>query len=45
MAIGVGDKAPAFKLPGTPSGEFALSDYLGEKNVLLVFYPGDNTSG
>ena len=36
-------KAPNFKLPST-SGIFQLSDYLG-KNVILYFYPRDNTSG
>ena len=36
-------KAPNFKLPST-SGTFQLSDYLG-KNVILYFYPKDNTKG
>ena len=36
-------KAPNFKLPST-SGIFQLSDYLG-KNIILNFYPGDNTKG
>ena len=35
--------APDFKLPST-SGTFQLSDYLG-KNVILYFYPKDNTKG
>ena len=36
-------KAPNFKLPST-SGIFQLSDYLG-KNIILYFYPRDNTKG
>ena len=36
-------KAPNFKLPST-SGIFHLSDHLG-KNIILYFYPRDNTSG
>ena len=35
--------APNFKLPST-SGTFKLSDYLG-KNIILYFYPRDNTPG
>ena len=36
-------KAPNFKLPST-SGTFDLSDHLW-KNIILYFYPRDNTSG
>lgn len=36
-------KAPNFKLPST-SGIFQLSNYLG-KNIILYFYPKDNTKG
>ncbi len=36
-------KAPNFKLPST-SGTFHLSDHFG-KNIILYFYPRDNTSG
>lgn len=42
MAIGVGDIAPEFTLPGTGGLDYSLSDYAGH-NVVLVFYPGDNT--
>lgn len=38
----VGDTAPDFRLPGT-TGEVALSDRLARGDVLLVFYPGDET--
>lgn len=39
----VGDPAPDFTLAGT-TGELTLSKQLGERAVLLVFYPGDETS-
>src|SRR5216117_929011 len=35
----IGQTAPDFKLKG-PGGQFvSLSEYLGNKNVVLVFYP------
>ncbi|MEZ4605451.1 MAG: redoxin domain-containing protein [Deinococcales bacterium] len=33
--------APPFKLKSNKDKEFALSDYLGQKHVVLVFYPLD----
>ncbi len=42
MAIGIGDKAPEFSLPGTGARSYALSEFAGSP-VVLVFYPGDNT--
>ncbi len=41
MAVGIGDVAPDFTLPGT-GGEVVLSG-LRAAPVVLVFYPGDNT--
>jgi peroxiredoxin Q/BCP len=38
----VGEQAPDFELPGT-EGSFRLSDHRGER-VVLLFYPGDNTT-
>jgi peroxiredoxin Q/BCP len=38
----VGEQAPDFQLPGT-DGPFKLSDHRGER-VVLLFYPGDNTT-
>lgn len=44
MAIGVGDRAPDFSLPGTPEGTtYTLSGHRGQV-VVLAFYPGDNTA-
>ncbi len=42
MSLGVGDRAPRFKLAGTGGKEYALDDYAGQA-VVLVFYPGDDT--
>jgi len=39
-----GKKAPAFKLKNQDGKTIALSDFKG-KNVVLYFYPKDNTSG
>jgi peroxiredoxin Q/BCP len=43
--IGVGDKAPDFTLPSQSGDEVRLSDRLGDRVVVLYFYPKDNTSG
>ncbi|KPC68041.1 peroxiredoxin, partial [Thermoactinomyces vulgaris] len=39
MPIETGTKAPAFTLKDQNNQEVSLADFLGEKNVLLVFYP------
>jgi len=41
VTIGVGDRAPDFRLLATDGREFSLSDLSGH-NVVLVFYPGDD---
>jgi peroxiredoxin Q/BCP len=41
----VGAKAPLFTLPDARGKSVALKDFRGKKNVILVFYPGDMTSG
>jgi peroxiredoxin len=43
MAVGIGDTAPDFTLPGTGGRDYSLSSYRGHP-VVLVFYPGDNTA-
>jgi peroxiredoxin Q/BCP len=40
-----GDKAPDFKLLGNDENTYKLSDYKGDKGVVLFFYPKDNTPG
>ncbi len=41
----VGDKAPDFKLQSDQGEDVSLSNFLGEKDVILYFYPKDNTPG
>jgi thioredoxin-dependent peroxiredoxin len=43
--IQVGDKAPDFTLPSQTGEPVRLSDRLGERAVVLYFYPKDETSG
>ncbi len=45
MAVQVGDKAPDFTLPSQMGDDVALSEYLGKKNIVLYFYPKDETAG
>ena len=39
-----GDKAPEFSVATSGGGKISLADYLG-KNVILYFYPKDDTPG
>ena len=41
----VGDVAPDFKATASDGSTVALKDYLGTSNVLLYFYPKDDTPG
>jgi peroxiredoxin Q/BCP len=43
--IGVGDKAPDFTLPSQSGEQVRLYDRIGERVVVLYFYPKDETSG
>ncbi len=40
-----GDRAPDFTLKTQEGKEVSLHDFLGEKNVVLYFYPKDFTTG
>ena len=40
-----GTKAPDFTLLSDKNKEVSLSDFAGKSNVILYFYPKDNTSG
>lgn len=44
MPLSVGDKAPVFTAKDTHGTTVSLSDYAG-KNVVLYFYPKDDTPG
>jgi len=40
-----GNPAPSFSLPNQVEQNIALASFKGEKNVVLYFYPKDDTSG
>ncbi len=41
----VGQSAPAFEIPDADMNLVRLSDFLGKKNVVVYFYPKDDTPG
>ena len=41
----VGQDAPDFKLKAYPSGEYSISQFKNKKNIILAFYPKDDTPG
>ncbi len=43
--VAVGDTAPDFTLPAHTGGTVRLHDLVGQKAIVLYFYPKDNTSG
>jgi peroxiredoxin Q/BCP len=45
VSLQVGDRAPKFNLSAHPSGTISLDDFIGKKNVILAFYPKDDTPG
>lgn len=45
LILKVGDKAPDFTLPSQMGDNVTLSEFLGKKNVVLYFYPKDETIG
>ena len=45
LAVQVGDQAPDFSLPSQMGDSVTLSEYQGKKNVVLYFYPKDETTG
>jgi len=45
MAIQEGKPAPAFTLTDQDGKPVSLADYAGKKNVVLYFYPRDDTPG
>lgn len=40
-----GTKVPDFALPSTTGGTLGPSNYVGQKKLVIAFYPKDNTSG
>jgi thioredoxin-dependent peroxiredoxin len=45
MAIKVGDTAPDFSLPAQDGSTVSLSQFRGQRAVVLYFYPKDDTPG
>jgi peroxiredoxin Q/BCP len=43
--LNTGDKAPDFTAETTSGSTISLHDYFGRNNVVLYFYPKDDTSG
>jgi peroxiredoxin Q/BCP len=43
--VEVGSVAPGFRLPSQSGQMVSLKDFIGEKPVVLFFYPKDNTPG
>ncbi|HWZ20742.1 MAG TPA: peroxiredoxin [Ktedonobacteraceae bacterium] len=41
----MGDRAPDFTLPSLTGEPVSLESFFGKKNIVLYFYPKDNTAG
>lgn len=45
QAIQIGDNCPAFCLPDSQGKQIHVNEYLGQKILVLFFYPKDDTPG
>ncbi len=45
MELKIGDNAPEFRLPADTGELISLDGFCGQKNVVLYFYPKDDTPG
>jgi len=45
LTVKVGDKAPDFTLSSQMGDNVTLSEYFGKKNIVLYFYPKDESPG
>ncbi len=43
--VRVGESAPDFSLPASTGGTVSLADFRGKQDVVLYFYPKDDTPG
>lgn len=44
-SLHIGEIAPDFSLPATTKEQISLSDYRGQKNIVVAFYGMDFTPG
>jgi peroxiredoxin Q/BCP len=45
IKVKAGDRAPDFEGPTSDGSRLGLKDFVGKKNVVLYFYPKDDTPG
>jgi peroxiredoxin Q/BCP len=45
MSITIGDTCPTFTLLNQEGKEINIQDFIGKKNIIIYFYPKDNTPG
>ena len=45
IKVKAGDQAPDFEGPTSDGSRLGLKDFIGKKNVVLYFYPKDDTPG
>jgi peroxiredoxin Q/BCP len=45
MSITIGDTCPTFTLLNQVGKEINIQDFIGTKNIIIYFYPKDNTPG
>jgi peroxiredoxin Q/BCP len=45
MSISIGDTCPSFSLQNQHGKIINIQDYIGSKNLVIYFYPKDNTPG
>ena len=45
IKVKVGDQAPEFEGPTSDGSKLGLKNFVGKKNVVLYFYPKDDTPG
>ncbi len=45
LALGPGDRAPAFSLPGSDGQTHALESFIGQRGVVLAWFPKAFTPG
>lgn len=45
MSISIGDTCPSFSLQNQDGQSINIKEYIGTKNIIIYFYPKDNTAG